>query len=56
MFQTTHRLAATGELDDHTVLELEQRHDKLHSQPTAGVQSAAAGNGRRGRSSRRDRL
>lgn len=33
MFQTTHRLPATGELDDHTVLELEQRHDKLHSQP-----------------------
>ena len=33
MFQTAHGLPATGELDDRTRTELEQRHDNLHPQP-----------------------
>ncbi len=33
MFQTAHGLPATGELDDRTRTELEQRHDLMHSQP-----------------------
>jgi len=32
-FQTAHGLKATGELDDPTISELEQRHDNPHSQP-----------------------
>jgi len=32
-FQTAHGLPATGELDDRTRTELEQRHDNVHSQP-----------------------
>jgi len=33
MFQTAHGLLATGELDNLTRTELEQRHDLMHSQP-----------------------